>query len=106
MIGEGVLWPTPSPDGRWLAAIFSEEDIYSIRLLDLETMVWEPLVTLRSIPSLYWSPNSRFLVLARYDEPDLVPGPLIVFDPDTGGIFTPRIDLQGYQWVDDVSWGR
>jgi hypothetical protein len=105
-IGEGVRWPTPSPDGRWMAAIFSEEDLYSIRLLDLETMTWKMVVTLRSVPFLYWSPNSRFLVLARYDEPDLVAEPLIAIDPETGDFSTPQIDLQGYQWVDDVSWGR
>jgi hypothetical protein len=104
-IGEDVYWTTPSPDGRWLAAVFHEEDLYSTRLLDLETLTWETMVTLRSIPSLYWSPNSSYLVLARYDEPDLVPGPLIAIDPETGSIFTPQIDLQGFQWVDDVSWG-
>ena len=106
LIGENVHWSTPSPDGRWLAAVFREDDLYSLHLLDLETMAWEPIVTLRSIPSLYWSPNSRYLVLARFYEPDLVPGPLIVIDPETGSIFTPQIDLKGYQWVDDVSWGR
>jgi len=106
LMGEDVHWPTPSPDGRWLAAVFSEEDLYSIRLLDLGTMAWETVVTLRSVPFLYWSPNSRYLVLARYYEPDLVTGPLIVIDPETGGFSTPQIDLQGYQWVDDVSWGR
>jgi hypothetical protein len=105
LIEAGVTWPTPSPDGRWLAAIFREEDLYSIRLLNLGTMNWEPIVTLRSAPLLYWSPNSQYLVLAHYYEPDLVPGQLIGIDPETGDIFTPRIDLQGYQWVDDVSWG-
>jgi hypothetical protein len=105
-VGEGVHWLTPSPDGRWLAAVFEEEDLYNIRLLNLETMAWKPLLLLRSSPNLYWSPNSRYLVLARYYEPDLVPGPIIAIDPETGDIFSPEIDLQGHQWVDDVSWGR
>jgi WD40 repeat protein len=104
-VGEGVHWLTPSPDGRWLAAVFTEEDLYNIRLLDLETMEWKSLLLLRSSPKLYWSPNTRYLVLARYDEPDLVPGPIIAIDPETEDIFTPVIDLQGHQWVDDVSWG-
>ncbi|MDY6874534.1 MAG: hypothetical protein SVR81_11375, partial [Chloroflexota bacterium] len=104
-IGAGITWPIPSPDGRWLAAVFREEDLYSIRLLDLKTLTWESVVTLRSAPMLYWSPNSQYLVLARYYEPDLVSGPLIAIDPDTEDITTPLIDLQGYDWVDDVSWG-
>jgi len=105
-VGESVHWLTPSPDGRWLGAVFEEEDLYSIRLLNLETMEWKPLLLLRSSPNLYWSPNSCYLVLARYYEPDLVSGPIIAIDPETGDIFSPEIDLQGYQWVDDVSWGR
>jgi hypothetical protein len=104
-ISAGITWPTPSPDGRWLAAVFREEDLYSIRLLDLETLTWESMVTLRSVPLLYWSPNGHYLVLGRYYEPDLAPGPLIAIDPNTGDITTPLIDFQGYDWVDDVSWG-
>ncbi|MDY6866519.1 MAG: hypothetical protein SVT56_01220 [Chloroflexota bacterium] len=105
-VGEGVHGLTPSLDGRWLGAVFNEEDLYSVRLLNLETMEWKPLLLLRSSPKLYWSPNSCYLVLARYYEPDLVPGPIIAIDPETGDIFSPEIDLQGHQWVDDVSWGR
>jgi hypothetical protein len=105
-VGDGVHWLTPSPDGRWLAAVFNEEDLYNIRLLDLETMKWKTLLLLRSSPNLYWSPNTRYLVIARYYEPDLVPGPIIAIDPETGDIFSPEIDLHGHQWVDDISWGR
>ena len=87
--------PTPSPDGQYLAYVAMarpgyEADRQVVQLLDLKTMVRTPLTEGfdRSIGSLAWTPDSRWLIATAQDVLDT---PAFRIDPRTGDV--ERLDL-------------
>ncbi len=87
--------PTPSPDGQYLAYVAMarpgyEADRQVVQLLDLKTMVRTPLTDAfdRSIGSLAWTPDSRWLIATAQDVLDT---PAFRIDPRTGAV--EKLDL-------------
>lgn len=87
--------PTPSPDGQYLAYVAMarpgyEADRQVVQLRDLKSGVVTPLTEGwdRSVGSLVWTPDSRWLIATAQDVLDT---PAFRIDPRTGAV--ERLDL-------------
>jgi hypothetical protein len=107
-VGSHLVWPTGSPDGRWLAmvTVHAGGALFTVRAVELETGHWRDLTSLSATPKLFWSPDSRYLIMARLGLESSAPlGSMRVAAIDGGAAVTPYLDLGEYPVVEDVSWG-
>jgi len=108
-IGSYVIWPTGSPDKRWLAIVATDDpggDDFTTRVIEIKTGQTRDLAQLPVGSKLFWSPDSRYLVMARLGlETSASLGSLRVAAVDSSLVMTPQLDLGEYPVVEDVSWG-
>lgn len=107
-IGTNVNWLVGSPDKHWLTFVerIPGDGNFEIRVVDIQAGEKRSLAKLPVSPKLFWTPDSRFIVMARLGlQTSATLGSLRVATPEGSTVITPRLDLGEYPVVEDVSWG-